>query len=90
MAKSMAGKKIAKRKRVRRRTAMKTPVKKPEEKMPARQAGKKGPSVEEAKTLRERFVQEYLVDLNATQAAIRAGYSKKTARAPGVAPVEGC
>lgn len=25
------------------------------------------------------FVQEYLVDLNATQAAIRAGYSKKTA-----------
>jgi phage terminase small subunit len=28
---------------------------------------------------RQRFVQEYLVDLNATQAAIRAGYSKKTA-----------
>lgn len=27
----------------------------------------------------ERFVQEYLVDLNATAAAIRAGYSKKTA-----------
>ena len=27
-----------------------------------------------------RFVEEYLVDLNATQAAIRAGYSKKTAR----------
>jgi len=27
----------------------------------------------------ERFVQEYLVDLNATQAAIRAGYSAKTA-----------
>ena len=27
----------------------------------------------------ERFVQEYLVDVNATQAAIRAGYSKKTA-----------
>lgn len=26
-----------------------------------------------------RFVSEYLVDLNATQAAIRAGYSKKTA-----------
>ena len=25
------------------------------------------------------FVQEYLVDLNATQAAIRAGYSPKTA-----------
>ena len=27
----------------------------------------------------ERFVEEYLVDLNATQAAIRAGYSAKTA-----------
>ena len=26
-----------------------------------------------------RFVDEYLVDLNATQAAIRAGYSAKTA-----------
>ena len=31
----------------------------------------------------ERFVQEYLVDLNATQAAIRAGYSVRTARAIG-------
>lgn len=30
-----------------------------------------------------RFVQEYLVDLNATQAAIRAGYSDKTAKAIG-------
>lgn len=29
------------------------------------------------------FVQEYLVDLNATQAAIRAGYKEKTARAIG-------
>lgn len=28
----------------------------------------------------ERFVQVYLVDVNATQAAIRAGYSKKTAQ----------
>jgi phage terminase small subunit len=27
----------------------------------------------------QRFVQEYLIDLNATQAAIRAGYAKKTA-----------
>lgn len=27
----------------------------------------------------ERFVQEYLIDLNATQAAIRTGYSAKTA-----------
>jgi phage terminase small subunit len=29
----------------------------------------------------KRFVEEYLVDLNATQAAIRAGYSPKTAEA---------
>ena len=27
----------------------------------------------------DKFVQEYLIDLNATQAAIRAGYSEKTA-----------
>lgn len=31
----------------------------------------------------QRFVSEYLVDLNATQAAIRAGYSKKTAGSVG-------
>ena len=30
-----------------------------------------------------RFVAEYLVDLNATQAAIRAGYSRKTAHVTG-------
>lgn len=29
------------------------------------------------------FIDEYLVDLNATQAAIRAGYSKKTAKQIG-------
>lgn len=31
----------------------------------------------------KRFVEEYLVDLNATQAAIRAGYKEKNARAMG-------
>lgn len=31
----------------------------------------------------EMFCREYLIDLNATQAAIRAGYSEKTARALG-------
>jgi len=31
----------------------------------------------------ERFCQEYLLDLNATQAAIRAGYSEATARSIG-------
>lgn len=32
---------------------------------------------------RERFVAEYLIDMNATQAAVRAGYSPKTAKAQG-------
>lgn len=31
----------------------------------------------------QRFVEEYLIDLNATQAAIRAGYSAKTADQQG-------
>lgn len=31
----------------------------------------------------QRFIDEYLIDLNATQAAIRAGYSKKTAYSMG-------
>jgi phage terminase small subunit len=31
----------------------------------------------------ERFVTEYLIDLNATRAAIRAGYSAKTAGSQG-------
>ena len=31
----------------------------------------------------KRFVEEYLIDLNATQAAIRAGYSEKTAYSSG-------
>ncbi len=29
----------------------------------------------------QRFIDEYLIDLNATQSAIRAGYSPRTARA---------
>ncbi len=33
--------------------------------------------------LRSRFVDEYLVDTNATQAAIRAGFSARTAKATG-------
>ena len=31
----------------------------------------------------KRFCDEYLTDLNATQAAVRAGYSKKTAYSIG-------
>ena len=36
-----------------------------------------------AKPRQARFVDEYLLDLNATQAAIRAGYSAKTAQEQG-------
>jgi len=32
---------------------------------------------------KEKFCREYIIDLNATQAAIRAGYSKKTASSQG-------
>jgi len=43
-----------------------------------------GPSVLESLTPRQmRFAEEYLIDLNATQAAIRAGYSKKHADRQG-------
>ena len=37
----------------------------------------------------QRFVEEYLIDLNATQAAIRAGYSAKTARFKDVGKCQG-
>lgn len=37
--------------------------------------------------LQQRFVEEYLFDLNATQAAIRAKYREKTARQMGAKPV---
>ena len=39
--------------------------------------------IKELKEKQKRFVEEYLVDLNATNAAIRAGYSKKTAYSQG-------
>lgn len=31
----------------------------------------------------KRFAREYVIDLNATRAAIRAGYSEKTAKSQG-------
>jgi phage terminase small subunit len=37
----------------------------------------------ELKDKQEQFCQEYLIDLNATQAAIRAGYSKRAATVQG-------
>lgn len=61
-----------------RKSASKTPTKKP---APKAKPAAKAPRPLTAK--QERFVEEYLVDLNATQAAIRAGYSAKTAGAIG-------
>lgn len=40
---------------------------------------KSGEIVAKLTAKQQRFVDEYLIDLNATQAAIRAGYAKKTA-----------
>lgn len=40
--------------------------------------------MQELNQKQKRFCDEYLIDLNATQAAIRAGYSKKTARQTGM------
>jgi len=45
--------------------------------------GKKRFGPRELTPKQQSFVEEYLVDLNATQAAIRAGYSGKTARQTG-------
>lgn len=41
--------------------------------------GTKNKGKNELNQKQKRFVEEYLIDLNATQAAIRAGYSKKRA-----------
>lgn len=44
---------------------------------------KEGEIVAKLTAKQQRFCDEYLIDLNATQAAIRAGYSKKTANEQG-------
>ena len=62
-----------------RKTATPPDPKKPASKK--RVAGTAAPRELTAK--QSQFVQEYLVDLNATQAAIRAGYSAKTAEQQG-------
>ena len=46
--------------------------------------GKDGEDMPKLTEKQKRFCEEYLIDLNATQAAIRAGYSKKTAFSIGV------
>jgi len=45
------------------------------------------PKVDGLTDKQAKFVEEYLVDLNATQAAIRAGYSEDTARQTGYEPL---
>ena len=87
MATQPAGKKPAPRKTTPKPAPAKaagsaTPAKRAPAKRPARKAAKTtADSAAQLLTPKEsRFVDEYLVDLNATQAAIRAGYSERTAR----------
>ena len=48
----------------------------------AKSSGKAG-RIHTVTPKQQRFVEEYLIDLNATQAAIRAGYNKRTAEEQG-------
>ena len=77
----VAKKKAAKKKVVvKRKVAVKKKavVKK---KATAKKAKQKGPTEDTPlNDKQQRFVEEYLIDMNATQAAIRAGYSKHTAK----------
>ncbi len=66
-----------KAKRKHKATKKKSPAKSPTAKTI------KKPRKDELTPKQLRFCQEYLVDFNATQAAIRAGYSKKTAYSQG-------
>lgn len=58
-----------------------------QKKAPAKKAAAKKVAKKTGSSLltpkQERFIQEYLIDLNATQAAIRAGYSAHTANEQG-------
>ena len=68
-------------------TKKKTAKKKPSKKKGAKKctAKKRAPQRKRVKLTakQQRFIDEYLVDLSATHAATRAGYSKKTARQMG-------
>ena len=72
------------KKKVSKQTARKKKVVKKKSKKKSA-SGKKAQKAKVIKlTTKQRlFVREYLIDLNATQAAIRAGYSEKTAGAIG-------
>jgi phage terminase small subunit len=50
---------------------------------PERRSGATLKSAEGLNLRQQRFVAEYLIDLNATQAAVRAGYSVRTAKSIG-------
>lgn len=64
-----------------RATAAKKPAKKA---APKRQMkGKAAPAARQLNEMQAAFVREYLIDLNCTQAAMRAGYSPKTAYSQG-------
>lgn len=56
------------------------PVKRQKPAAPHKAAATLSPAPAALEPRQECFVREYLIDLNATQAAIRAGYSEKTAR----------
>ena len=75
MASSPAGKKPATRKTNPKPAAKKKAAGAATPKIP-----RKVPRLSALTDKQRRFVEEYLVDLNATQAAIRAGYSKHTAQ----------
>lgn len=64
--------------RARKVTRKKPPAKPKKKAAPPRFGPERGMTPKQ-----ERFVAEYLVDLNATQAAIRAGFSEKSATAIG-------
>lgn len=92
----MAGKKVASKKKA---AAKKASAKKTASRQATTQAASKKKAAAKKKSSsrsstqdtatreltakQERFVEEYLVDLNATQAAIRAGYSERTAYQTG-------
>lgn len=51
--------------------------------MPENIICRKGPPMQKLTPKQQAFIKEYLIDTNATQAAIRAGYSEKTAYSIG-------
>ncbi|CAN7245782.1 terminase small subunit [Variovorax sp. LjRoot175] len=59
------------------------PVKAPAKTKPKAAKTAKAPPFVAIEPRQQRFVDEYLIDLNATQAAIRAGYSEKPSRQMG-------